>query len=111
MRQLRRTFASVSEALDAIRRSDRMRAFDAAHFLMKGRTVRSRSLREIVFNKTYKEANRIAAIYTIGGLARAQDTAALIRILTDRKESEKLRSQAAEALGYVRDNRAIPSLS
>jgi HEAT repeat protein len=67
-------------------------------------------LKDIASNKIYKKWSRIAAVYALGFLAHKASAPALIRILQDQRENAQLRGHAAEALGNMRDPRAVLAL-
>ena len=75
-----------------------------------GTRVNPMLLKDIASNKIYKKWSRIAAVYALGFLAHKASTSALIRILQDQRENTQLRGHAAEALGNMREPRAVLAL-
>jgi HEAT repeats len=68
-------------------------------------------LGEIASNKAYRKWSRIAAIYATGFLRHRSSGRHLIKILEDTSEHNQLRCHSAEALGNLRDPRAVESLA
>ena len=75
-----------------------------------GTRVNPMLLKDIASNKIYKKWSRIAAVYALGFLAHKASTSALMRILQDQRENTQLRGHAAEALGNMREPRAVLAL-
>jgi HEAT repeat protein len=67
-------------------------------------------LREIVLNTMYKKWSRIAAAYALGFLGDRSSVGTLLLILEDMSEQLQLRTHAAEALGNLKDPRAVRAL-
>jgi HEAT repeat protein len=104
---------SVRKALQTVQSGQPVDAFEAAKWLISIRNrIRGDSLAEIASNKGWKPINRVAAIYVIGFLGKngRETVPTLISILNDQHENTKVRSEAAEALGYIRDQKAIQVL-
>ena len=68
-------------------------------------------LAEIAANKKYKKWSRIGAVYALGFLASKGGSRTLLSILSDRLEPPHLRSHAAEALGNLKEQRAVRQLT
>ena len=87
-------------------------AMEAAKKIIAGKVrIDPALLAEIASSRCYKKWSRIAAIYVLGLLNDKRCVPELIRVLENRKEDPSLRDHAAEALGNIRDRRAIIGLS
>lgn len=87
-------------------------AIEAAKRMIRSRPDRLAAdlLVDIAGNTSYRPWSRIAAVYTLGLLDHEPSVRILVRILQDAKESVKLRTHAAEALGNLGKQRALPAL-
>jgi HEAT repeat protein len=64
-----------------------------------------------ILSEAEDEEKRVTAAYSPGLLGDSRSLAPLLNVLNDRDLSPKLRSHAAEALGYLKDKRAFDILS
>jgi len=86
-------------------------AMEAAKKVIAGKVrIDPALLAEIASSGCYKKWSRIAAIYVLGLLNDKRCVPELMRVLGSRKEDSNLRDHAAEALGNIRDRRAIVTL-
>jgi hypothetical protein len=67
-------------------------------------------LEQIASERRYKRWSRIAAVYTLGFLSSKPSVDTLMSILRDGSDDPRVRAHAAEALGNIRDKRAIAAL-
>lgn len=96
--------------LEALKNSDAVLRGEAARALG---TLGSPQAFEPLLKAAHEDANvevRQAAIYALNLLGDERAVEPLIALLTDRKEDEKVRGMAAEALAHQMDRRAISPL-
>jgi hypothetical protein len=90
---------------------DPVLAIESAKKLVSGRErIEDSLLFEIAKNRLYKKWSRIAVIYVLGFTGNRTSVPILIRILKDQTENSVLRAHAAEALGNLKDKRAVSAL-
>jgi HEAT repeat protein len=86
-------------------------AMEAAKEIIRSRKPPSTVwLEEIAGNTSCRKWSRIAAVHALGFLGSKATSPVLIRILQSAREHPQLRAHAAEALGNLRESRALPSL-
>jgi HEAT repeat protein len=66
---------------------------------------------EVATNRSCRRWSRIAAVSALGFLKSKHGSTVLLRILKDVRESPELRAHVAEALGNIRERRALSVLS
>jgi len=101
---------SVQLLISAYRSSDKKLIWEAGKALAKigGARVAKTFARQL--RRRNDEERRIVAAWGSGALGTRNAVSPLVKVLGDKRESPRLRSEAAEALGYVSDRRAVPHL-
>jgi len=90
---------------------DPVDAMEAAKEIIRSRKPPSAAwLEEVAGDSSCREWSRIAAVYALGFLGNKPSASVLVRILQDEREHPKLRGHAAEALGNLRERRALSVL-
>jgi HEAT repeat protein len=92
---------------------DPERAMEAAKHLvvLPPEAVSPKPLARVLLDHEYKEWSRIASAYVLGFLPSSDSSfAALRRTVLDRSNTTRLRGHAAEALGTMQNDAAVPML-
>ncbi len=101
---------SVPLLVSAYQSRDKRLMWEAAKALAKigGARVANIFIKEL--RQRGREERKIAAAWALGQIRQRNVVSALTRVLKNKGESARLRSQVAEALGYISDRRAVLDL-
>ncbi|HWZ97807.1 MAG TPA: HEAT repeat domain-containing protein [Candidatus Dormibacteraeota bacterium] len=108
----KRLSLNSARLLLAISGADPVQAIESAKRMVRSRrdSISASLLIDIAAKTCYRPWSRIAAVYALGLLNHEPSVRILVRILQDPSESIELRAHAAEALGNLGRERALPAL-
>jgi HEAT repeat protein len=102
--------AMNENVLEQLQSCDRIEMWEAVKILVKENDVSVVPIMMDLVATSMEPERRVAAIWALGALRRLEALTMLIQILVNKSEPAELRDHAAEALGYISDNRARPAL-
>jgi HEAT repeat protein len=101
---------SIAALLDAVADADAVVRWEAAKALTALGDKRAVPPLIALMQGTGESGQRTAAAYVLGWLYDARAVVPLVHVLRNTQEAPELRGQAAEALAYIGNRRAVPAL-